>query len=92
MESCVGAPLLNRSMGGDMAVTCRRKRNLEVDCVLHRGKTNVGIEVKSGRRKERRAGMQAFAKQFKPKRKLLCGGQAITRVEFLMQPVEYWLQ
>ena len=92
MESCVGAHLLNTSMGGDIGVSYWRDRNLEVDFMLHRGKTNVGIEVKSGRRKESLAGMEAFAKQFKPKRKLLVGGQGIPLEEFLTQPAEYWLQ
>jgi hypothetical protein len=92
VESCAGAHLLNTSLGGDIAVTYWRDRNLEVDFVLHRGKTNVGIEVKSGRRKESLAGMEAFAKQFKPKRKLLVGGQGIPLEEFLTQPAEYWLQ
>ena len=92
VESCVGAHLLNTSMGGDMAVTYWRDRNQEVDFVLHRGKTSVGIEVKSGRRRETLAGMEAFAKQFKPKRKLLVGGQGIPLEEFLMQPAEHWLQ
>jgi hypothetical protein len=36
--------------------------------------------------------MEAFAKQFKPKRKLLVGGQGIPLEEFLMQPAEHWLQ
>lgn len=92
VESCVGAHLLNTSMGGNIVVSYWRDRNLEVDFVLHRGKTNVGIEVKSGRRRESLAGMEAFAKQFKPKRKLLVGGQGIPLEEFLTQPAEYWLQ
>ena len=92
VASCVGAHLLNTSMGSDIAVTYWRDRNLEVDFVLHRGKTNVAIEVKSGRHPESLPGMEAFAKQFKPKRKLLVGGQGIALEEFLMQPAEYWLQ
>lgn len=92
VESCVGAHLLNTSMGGDIVVSYWRDRNQEVDFVLHRGKTTVGIEVKSGRRRESLSGMEAFGKQFKPKRVLLVGGQGIPLEEFLMQPAEYWLQ
>jgi hypothetical protein len=92
VESCVGAHLLNTSLGGDIAVTYWRDRNREVDFVLQRGKSSVGIEVKSGRRRESLAGMEAFAKQFKPKRKLLVGGQGIPLEEFLTQPAAYWLQ
>jgi predicted AAA+ superfamily ATPase len=92
VESCVGAHLLNTSMGGDIELTYWRDRNQEVDFVLHRGKTTVAIEVKSGRRRESLAGMEAFGRQFKPRRKLLVGGQGIPLEEFLTQPAEYWLQ
>jgi hypothetical protein len=37
-------------------------------------------------------GMEAFAQRFKPKRKLLVGGQGIPLEEFLLQPAGYWLQ
>lgn len=86
---------LTQSLAGRfeiIAVTYWRDRNLEVDFVLHRGKTTVGIEVKSSRRRESLAGMEAFANQFKPRRKLLVGGQGIPLEEFLSQPTEYWLQ
>lgn len=92
VESCVGAHLLNTSLGTGIEVTYWRERNLEVDFVLHRGKTTVGIEVKSGRRRGALPGMEAFAKQFKPKRQLLVGGQGIALEEFLAQPAEHWLQ
>jgi len=92
VESCVGAHLLNTSMGSDLTVSYWRDRNLEVDFVLHRGKTVVAIEVKSGRRRESLSGMEAFAKRFKPKRVLLVGGQGIPLEEFLSRPAEYWLK
>lgn len=92
VESCVGAHLLNTSAGAGIEVRYWRERNQEVDFVLHQGKTTVGIEVKSGRRRESLAGMEAFARQFKPKRNLLVGGQGIALEEFLSQPASYWLQ
>jgi predicted AAA+ superfamily ATPase len=92
VESCVGAHLLNTSLGSAIEVTYWRDRNQEVDFVLHQGQTTVGIEVKSGRRRESLAGMEAFGKQFNPKRKLLVGAQGIPLEEFLVQPAAYWLQ
>ena len=84
--------MLNTSLGGGLEVSYWRERNLEVDFVLHRGKTAVALEVKSGRRRESLDGMEAFAQQFKPKRKLLVGGQGIPLEEFFLQPAGYWLQ
>jgi len=92
IESCVGAHLLNTSFGSDIETSYWRERNQEVDFVLRRGKTSVAIEVKSGRHRESLPGMEAFARQFKPKRKLLVGGQGIALDEFLFKPAAYWLQ
>ena len=92
VESCVGAHLLNTSLGSGIEVTYWRDRSQEVDFVLHQGRTTVSIEVKSGRRRESLAGMEAFAKQFKPKRQLLVGGGGIPLEEFLTQPAAHWLQ
>ena len=92
VESCVGAHLLNTSFGSDIEVTYWRERSQEVDFILRQGKTTTAIEVKSGRRPESLPGMEAFAKQFKPKRKLLVGGQGIALDEFLSKPAAYWLQ
>jgi len=91
VESCIGAHLFNSSLGSDISVTYWRERNHEVDFVLKKGKTVVAIEVKSGGRRESLPGMEAFARQFKPKRQLLVGGQGISLEEFLSQPAAYWL-
>ena len=81
-----GAHLLNTSMGRDIEVTYWRDRNQEVDFVLRQGRRLVALEVKSGRGKDSLPGMDAFARQFKPKRKLLVGGQGIPLDEFLSKP------
>ncbi len=91
VESAVGAHLFNSSFGTNIGVSYWRERNHEVDFVLQQGKNTVAIEVKSGRRRESLAGMEAFARQFKPKRQLLVGGQGITLGEFLSKPAAHWL-
>lgn len=91
VESCVGAHLLNTSMGTDLRLTYWRDRNYEVDFVLQQGPSIVGIEVKSGRGKDSLPGMEAFARQFKPKRQLQVGGQGLPIEEFLSQPAAYWV-
>ena len=92
VESCVGAHLLNSSMGSAIEVTYWRERSREVDFILRQGKTVAAIEVTSGRRKSSLPGMVAFAKKFKPKHRLLVGGQGIPLEEFLRQPAAYWLE
>lgn len=91
VESAAGAHLLNSSAGSEVELTYWRERNHEVDFILRRGKSVVAIEIKSGRRRESLAGMEAFSRQFKPKRKLLVGGQGMALEEFFLQPADSWL-
>ena len=88
----MGTHVLNTSFGSDIELTYWRERSQEVDFILRQGRTTTAIEVKSGRRAEALPGMEAVGKQFKPKRKLLVGGQGIALDEFLSKPAAYWLQ
>lgn len=88
----MGAHRFNTGAGVGVELNYWRERNHEVDFILHQGKSTVAIEVKSGRRRESLAGMEAFARQFKPQRKLLVGGQGIPLVEFLSHPASHWME
>ena len=92
VETAVGAHLLGDTLGKDIEVTYWRDRNMEVDFVVQQGKNIVGVEVKSGRRRDALNGMEAFRKQFNPLRTLLVGGDGIPLKEFLSTPVEQWLK
>ncbi len=91
-ESAVGAHLVNAAARGVCELFYWRDRNREVDFVLRRGRKVVAIEVKSGQSGDALPGMQAFAEAFKPSRKLLVGGDGIAVEDFLLTPVEYWLE
>jgi predicted AAA+ superfamily ATPase len=91
VESCIGAHLVNSSLGTGIEVTYWRDRNQEVDFVLQRGRTVVAIEVKSGGRRQSLPGMEAFARIAKPRRQLLVGGQGIPIEEFLSRPAAHWV-
>ncbi len=92
VESCAGAHLFNTSLGTSIELTYWREGNQEVDFILRLSKTTVAIEVKSGRRPQSLPGMEAFDRRFKPKRKLLVGGQGLSWEDFLIHPAAYWLQ
>ncbi|NNN06606.1 MAG: ATP-binding protein [Elusimicrobia bacterium] len=88
VESAVGAHLLNGLAGTGIEVLYWREINREVDFVL-KGKGRVtALEVTSSRRKDSLPGMAEFAKEFKPQRQLLVGGQGIPLEEFLATPPE----
>jgi predicted AAA+ superfamily ATPase len=90
-ESAVGAHLANAAASGFCDLYYWREGNREVDFVLRKGRTLVGIEVKSGRAPLAHSGLAAFREVFKPKRTLLVGDDGIPVEEFLSRPVAGWL-
>lgn len=92
VESAVGAHLLNQTFGTTIKVEYWREGNNEVDFVLKKGKTVVGIEVKSGRSRPTTRGLEIFRKRFNPLRNLLVGEDGIDIERFLLTPVKKWLE
>jgi predicted AAA+ superfamily ATPase len=92
VESAVGAHLVNGGRERNVEVYYWLERNQEVDFVLSGRGQLVAVEVKTGRRRERLSGMEAFAKAFKVKRQLLVGSGGIPVKEFLETPIEHWLR
>ncbi len=64
-------------MGTGVQVGYWRDRSAEVDFVLSRGRDVAALEVKTGRKREALPGIEAFDREFAPKRKLLVGGDGI---------------
>jgi predicted AAA+ superfamily ATPase len=92
VESAVGAHLLNTAAGTRVEVFYWRERDREVDFVLRSGRRVVGIEVKSGRRREGLPGLDAFAHAFRSDRRLLVGPGGIAVEEFLLRPASSWVE
>ncbi|MEW6689182.1 MAG: ATP-binding protein [Pseudomonadota bacterium] len=89
VESAAGAHLANAA--GGCEVFYWRERNREVDFVVRAGRALTAIEVKSGRRRDTLAGMDAFAGSFKGARRLLVGGDGVALEEFLAKPAAHWI-
>ena len=87
VESAVGAHLANAATAGECELFHWRAGNQEVDFVVRVGRTLTAIEVKSGRTRDPRTGVTAFAEAFKPARRLLVGGDGMPVEGFLLTPV-----
>ncbi len=86
------ATLANGAVGKNIEVFYWSNRNREVDFVLRRGDKLTAIEVKSGQRKDTLPGMASFCNEFPVSRKLLVGADGIPLDEFLLTPVETWVE
>jgi hypothetical protein len=87
VESAVGAHLAGAAMTGEIDdLFYWRERNKEVDFVLRLGTRIVGLEVKSGRRKDVLPGVAAFDKAFFPARNYLVGTGGMPLEEFFQIP------
>ncbi|HEX9823901.1 MAG TPA: ATP-binding protein [Actinomycetota bacterium] len=91
VETCVGAHLLN-SAGAGVEIRYWRDRDREVDFVVSRGQKVMAIEVKSGRPRAGRSGLEAFAERYPAARMMLVGGGGLPLEDFLGRPAGYWVR
>lgn len=91
VESAVGAHLVNAAAGGAFEVGYWRERGAEVDFVVESRDVVTAIEVKSGRTRDARSGLAAFADSYGKVRKLLVGGDGIDLAEFLLGDPESYV-
>lgn len=92
-ESAVGAHLHN-TLPLDRIVQLRYWRDgaREVDFVLASGRQVLAIEVKSGRRRGRSAGLEAFESRFPGAKRLVVGTGGVPFNEFLSELAAFWLE
>jgi len=82
VESAVGAHLLNHSLSNGFSLQYWHDHHNEVDFVIQKKGTLIGLEVSSGE-SHKRSGMQAFQDRYRPDRILLIGKSGIPWEEFL---------
>lgn len=90
VESAIGSYLINAIKGTQIELFYWSSRNREVDFVLKKADAIIAIEVKSTARKSSLPGIEAFAKEFSVKKRLLVGSQGISLREFLATPPDQW--
>lgn len=82
VESSIGTHLLNHSLTDKYNLHYWREGNNEVDFIMEKGNSVVGLEIKSGTR-TMNAGMSIFNEKFHPRKVLLIGSGGIPFEEFL---------
>lgn len=92
VESAVGAHLAGAAAAGECALHYWREGDREVDFVVEAGRGLTAIEVKSGRPRDSRPGLAAFAEAWKPRRTLIVGADGIPLADFLSRPAREWFR
>lgn len=92
VESSVGAHLVNATIGSPLQVFYWREGENEVDFVLDGKRMLTSIEVKSGRGKNRTAGLEKFRRQFTLQRSILIGDDGIPPETFVTGELGVWLE
>lgn len=94
VETCVGAHLWNLTRERHYAVQLSywRERSSEVDFCVQSGQTLIAIEVKSGKKRERPAGLGAFKEHFSSHRSLIVGSGGLGLEDFLKMPASVWME
>ena len=91
VESAVGAHLVNESWSEGVGVFYWREGEKEVDFVVQRGKSLTAMEVKSVSGNGGLPGVEEFAGKFRPKKKILIGGDGVQVGEFLCTSLATWI-
>ena len=76
VESSIGAHLINHSLTEGFNVNYWRNRNDEIDFVIEKRGTIIGLEIKSGA-SQKASGMAAFKTQMNPNKILLVGSRSL---------------
>ena len=82
LESSVGAYIVNEAFRYRFEVYYWRERDYEVDFVLRKNNSVVGIEVK-GNAEKRTDGLDEFRKRFNPKHAFIVGPEGVGPEDFL---------
>lgn len=82
LESAVGAYIANEAFKHRFDLFYWRERDYEVDFVLSKNNSVVGIEVK-GNAEKRTYGLEEFRKRFNPKQAFIVGSEGVHPEDFL---------
>jgi hypothetical protein len=91
VETAVGAHLVNDTLGTPIQIFYWREANREVDFIVQSGRKVLALEVKSGRPRDVRPGMEALAKAHNVQKSLIVGSGGMSVEDFLSRPVAEWL-
>ncbi|HUX78894.1 MAG TPA: DUF4143 domain-containing protein [Alphaproteobacteria bacterium] len=89
-ESCIGAHLINSSLGTQTEIFYWKVGTKEVDFVIEKGNSFIAVVVNTGRKRKIFPSIQEFTKIFQPKKRIIVGDEGIPVEELLLAPSYSW--
>jgi predicted AAA+ superfamily ATPase len=90
-ECAIGAHLINSALNPKIEVFYWKEENYVIDFVVQKGETILTIMVKPSKKGARSGAIEAFSKHYGAHHHLIVGADAIPVEEFLLTPLESWI-
>jgi predicted AAA+ superfamily ATPase len=91
IKSSVGAHILNSALGTKIDVFYWKEGSNEVDFVIRNDERIVTITIEDDKRKPRFKGVEEFSEVYTSYNNLFVGEGGISVEEFLLTPLEFWM-
>ncbi len=89
---CVGTHLVNSALGSKIEVFYWKEGSRTIDFILRKGKVVLTLMVKNTKKEKSFSEVDAFCQLYNPQQNLLIGEHGIPVKEFLLTPLEYWIE
>lgn len=91
IECAIGAHLINSALSSKVEIFYWKEGNHEVDFIIRKGETILTLMVKPRKKGVRFGGIEAFSKIYGPHHHLVVGEGGVPVDEFLLTPLESWI-
>lgn len=92
IECAIGAHLINSSYGTKTEIFYWKQVNKAVDFIIRKGKNLIAVDIKNARKGKNIQGIDTFIKNCHPTKILIVGEGGISIEEFLLSPLEAWME
>lgn len=89
---CVGTHLANSAFGSKIEVFYWKEGSRTIDFILRKGKIVLTLMVKNTKKENGFSAVDAFCQLYNPQQNLLIGEHGIPVKEFLLTPLDYWIE
>jgi len=91
VTASVGAHLVNSTFGKKIDIFYWKEGNREVDFVIRKEESLLTVSIKDKNKETKAPGVAIFSEIYHPQQNLIVGDQGIPVEEFLLTPLEHWI-